>query len=250
MHIDQLNIHNLTSLWIKYGATTVIQQDNSKLLATPSWPYRCWVEGKQNLTLQLSQTPETHKLCSWPYPASEANDTDHPTSLNKHWHLEIEQTAMYLPLENISLPTRQQSAFSLHRVEDLESLTQWLDVSAEAFGYEMDIDVFKPLLTDQSIEIYLGKLDQQPAVSALLFKTGHVIGLHQMGVKQDFQGKGLAKTAMLQLLSRAQQQEADYMVLQASRSGLPLYLSLGFHKQFKLLNFQFIDGASDTQYRD
>lgn len=247
MHIDQLNIHNLTSLWKKYGEVLVMQQGNSKLKATQSWPYRCWVEGEQNLTLQISQTPKTHRLFSWPYPLAVSEDTDTAPLLNKDWHLEFDQTAMYLELDKFKSPTQQQNEVDIRKVEDFESLAQWVQISSEAFGYEVDEEVFRPLLSDHDIEIYIGFINQQPAVSALLYKTGKVTGLHQMGVKQKFQGLGAAKKVMYQLLVRAQLLGTDYMVLQASRLGSPLYLKLGFQEQFRLLYFRFTEDTSGAQ---
>jgi ribosomal protein S18 acetylase RimI-like enzyme len=98
----------------------------------------------------------------------------------------------------------------------------------------MDENVFTPLLNDPDIEIYLGTVNEKPAVSALLFKTDNVTGLHQMGVKNAFQGQGLAKKAMHLLIDKAVKHQSDYMVLQASPMGLPLYQSLGFESIFEL----------------
>jgi hypothetical protein len=246
MSIDQQNIHNLTALWNKYGTKSIAHEGNSTLLATLGWPYRSWLEGENNLALQISATPKSHRITSWPYPLPKANNVAPISRLDENWHLEFEQTAMYLKLNEITLPTEQQNNLDLRIVKDAESLTQWLQISSEAFGYEMDQEVFKPLLTDCDIEIYLGYLNQKPAVSALLYKTGNVTGLHQMGVKKAFQGQNAAKSAMYLLLARAQQQRSEFMVLQASKMGLPLYLKLGFQAQFKLLNFHFVEENSDA----
>ena len=238
MDIDQLNIRNLNALWKKYGAQTVAQQGNTRLMANKSWPLRCWVEGEPDLAFQIAKTPDSHKLSSWPYPLSQPGQLNQTQGLNKHWQLAIDQTAMYIGLADYAATdTTNVDRFSLEKVKDNQGLKQWLAISSEAFGYDIDEQVFIPLLNDPDIEILMGRTQGLPAVSALLFRTENVIGLHQMGVKSAFQGQGLSTLAMHQLLSMAKQQGAEYMVLQASAAGLPVYQKLGFHRQFALKYF-------------
>lgn len=238
MHINQLNLHNLTSLWKKYGASTVAETFSSALLASNSWPYRAWVEGKPDLALQVTKTPHSHRLFMHSgNPENQAVHQDATTQLNSDWQLEFEQTAMYLPLKNYQTKPIEDSNFALSKITDYAHLQEWLAISSEAFNYEMDESVFTPLLNDPDIEIYLGKVNEKPAVSALLFKTDNVTGLHQMGVKNAFQGQGLAKKAMHLLIDKAVKHQSDYMVLQASPMGLPLYQGLGFESIFELTYF-------------
>ena len=237
MHINQLNIHNLTSLWKKYGADVVTSEKNSRLMASKSWPYRAWVEGKPNLELQLKHTPQTHRLSTWFDVTKDNENADALEQLKKHWQVEFEQIAMSIPLSSYQKPETQHPNFVIERVTNPVQLNDWLVISSEAFKYNIDEKVFTPLLHDTDIEIYIGKVDGKPALSAMLFKTENVTGLHQMGVSKAFQGQGLAKKTMHFLLNRAKQQ-SEYMVLQASEMGLPLYRSLGFEPLFELTYFK------------
>ncbi|MBU3021304.1 GNAT family N-acetyltransferase [Aestuariibacter sp. A3R04] len=234
MHVSQLNIRNLTSLWKKYGASIVAEKFSSALLTSNSWPYRAWIEGQPDLALQIAKTPHTHRLFTWPDGSESQIAQDTLTQRNSKWQFEFKQTAMYLPISNYQTTDVQDDNFLLSRVTNYSQLREWLAISSEAFNYEMDEDVFTPLIDDSDIEIYLGKVNQKPAVSALLFKTDNVTGLHQMGVKHAFQGQGLAKKAMHLLLRQALRHQSAYMVLQASEPGLPLYRSLGFESIFEL----------------
>jgi ribosomal protein S18 acetylase RimI-like enzyme len=253
MHINQLNIENLTSLWKKYGASATKYGEYS-IYKSDSWPYRSWAEdenkgnaeGKREtadgheadpkLALQLSSTPASHLLTIWAFE-KDSNKQAQRIANNK-WQLAFELTAMCRPLSKATLPEIRNSNLTLRRVTDNETLKTWLEISSEAFNYEIDAAVFQTLLNDQDIEIYLGEVDNKPAVSALLLKTGKVTGLHQMGVKSTFQGQGLGKKAMHLLIHRAAQQGSDYMMLQASEMGLPLYKSVGFDSLFTLSHYK------------
>ncbi|MCV2883421.1 GNAT family N-acetyltransferase [Aestuariibacter sp. AA17] len=236
MDIDHANIHNLTGLWKKYGAHCVMQQGGSQLMASDTWPYRAWVEGKSDLALQLLNTPKTHRLSRWPYASC---DVEH---VSEQWQFEFAQTAMYLPLHHYQA-TAVSPTNHLHMqvVKDECLLRDWLTVCSDAFGYEIDANALLPLLTEDDVTIFLGVIENQPALSALLYRTDNVIGLHQMAVSQKFQGRGLAQVAMHFLLSKAKSSGAEYMVLQASEAGLPVYSKLGFQTQFTLKHYLFED---------
>lgn len=74
--------------------------------------------------------------------------------------------------------------------------------------------------------------DSQPVATGLLFKTGAVVGIHQIGVPAEHQGRGYATQMMRILIQYADQWQADSVVLQASTAGRPVYQKLGFVEQF------------------
>ena len=233
MDINQENINNLTALWKKYGATVIAQTPESKINASNSWPNRCWIEGENNRQFYLTHAPDTHKIMQW-------GEIDNgQLNADSDWQQTSEQTAMYLALndyDGTTLP--RNSAHNLIEVTDPETLKTWAKTSGEAFNYEIDLDALIPLLEEDDASLFLGMVEQQPALTAILYRTGDVVGLHQMGVKPGFQGRGLAGIAMQQLLTICQQSGARYMVLQASQAGFPLYEKFGFQQQFKLTYFE------------
>ena len=242
MDIDQANIENLTLLWKRYGAEAVCQDNGSTLFANRSWPFRCWLEGKSHLDLQTKATPESHRLSTWVFGSCEDNGEEHKIAAKcreRGWRLEFEQTAMYLPLTGYKSPAPQaHQRLAFKRVSDQQQLRAWISICNEAFGYIVDEKIIQSVWNDEDLSFLLGLVDGEPAVTALMFTTGDVVGLHQLGVKTRFQGQGLSKIAMYQLLQQASEQGSQYMVLQASAAGLPLYRKLGFHLQFSLKHFK------------
>ena len=75
------------------------------------------------------------------------------------------------------------------------------------------------------------------AGTAIAYQTGNTLGVHQVGVPKAFRGKGIAKTLMAHLVWFAKQQKCDLMTLQASKGGLPIYVSMGFTQDFTFTHF-------------
>lgn len=260
MHIDQANIINLTGLWEKYGSRTIVTDPPLTLHANTHWPHRCWLDRDSLLTGDnpqvlmddasgnrwLDNVPDSAIYSQLPmFSANKNGDAEliqaRPFELQlrqKNWRCVFEQTAMYLDLNDFkqySLAGR--AGFKISRVRTSEDVALWIDICGEAFGYSIERVVIEQLIDDQEIQLLLGFQDGQAVASALLYKTGDVIGLHQVGVKQACQGQGIATSLMQEILTACVLWQGEFMVLQASQAGHPLYDSLGFRAQFKIKNY-------------
>lgn len=76
--------------------------------------------------------------------------------------------------------------------------------------------------------VFLACMDENPAgmVATILYSDYAHVGL--MGVHRDFQRQGVGIALMQYVLDRMHQQQVPVVRLDASRSGQPLYESLGF----------------------
>ena len=105
---------------------------------------------------------------------------------------------------------------------------------SQAFGYQIDVNSLASLLADEHAFIFSYKLDGKTSGTAIAYQTGSTLGIHQVGVPKKFRGKGIAKALMAHLVWFAKQQNCALMSLQASKGGLPIYLSIGFTQDFTL----------------
>lgn len=253
--MDKENLINLTGLWKKYGAQKMQTSLSSNVFVNPKWPYRYWLDAPldniayQSMSSRFDNIPEQVTIPVWPMMKS-ANALHYETAqtqfkqtelLSDNWHCGFEQLAMYkqLPIDVISLP-QNRSGFVVTQVATAEELAKWVLIGSEAFAYQIDSDVIKQLVDDKELQILLGWQHGEAVASALLYKTGEVIGVHQVAVKQAFQGQGIANAFMQHIIAICSQWQGKYMVLQASVAGQPLYAKLGFKAQFKIKNFQFV----------
>jgi ribosomal protein S18 acetylase RimI-like enzyme len=259
MHIDQANVHNLKSLWEKYGSQALnIKQETTETnepykYVNTHWPHRCWSNSpsqSQDFSW-LKDLPETTIFPVLPIPGDEQHKDYSPVNLSSiqkqleenNWHCMLEQTAMFLSLDNDSYHPeseqgKRQGGFTIKEVHTPQDITLWLDIVTEAFGYSIHRIVIEKLINDQDMQILMAYHDEQAIASAILFKTDDVIGIHQVGVKTDFQGKGLARIFMKEIINACLLWQGKHIVLQASQAGKPLYESLGFTSQFLIKSYK------------
>ncbi len=259
MHIDQANLHNLKSLWTKYGSQALnikletAETNASDKYVNTHWPHRCW----SNSPLQsqdmawLKELPETSIFPLLPMHSDEKSKVHASVELsliqkeltNNNWHCMLEQTAMFLSLDNgfyapLSERSEQHAGFTIKKVQTPQDITLWLDIVNQAFGYSIHRIVIEKLIYDQDMQILMAYQDDQAIASAILYKTDDVIGIHQVGVKKGFQGKGFARVFMNKIINASLLWQGKHIVLQASKAGKPLYESLGFTSQFLIKSYQ------------
>lgn len=253
MYIDEANLNNLTGLWKKYGSRP-INEDALPLLHTHlHWPHRCWFDwskddigyslGYSNHSLWLEDVPESAIIPVWSVTSDNEDENATPfiekQLLDKKWICAFEQLAMYKELQEetrcLPLP---RPGFQVMPVRTFADIKKWVDIGSEAFAYHIAPSVIENLFNDKDIRILVGWQDKQAVASALLYKTGDIIGLHQVAVKHAFQGQGIARCFMQEIIAASALWQGKYIVLQASQAGQPLYESLGFIAQFTIKNYQ------------
>ena len=238
MPMQHANLNNLKNLWHSYGPTAIPSESNGQILVHNRWPYRCWFEAdgeNPNIARLLQQLPTPAVVPVWPgMPAGiEAR------LQQQRWHCAFEQTAMFLPLPaklpGLDVCNHNFASLPIHTPVDIN---HWCAIGSEAFGYTIDTGIISRLANSHSTRLYLDYLNGLPVACALLHKTDNTIGLHQFGIARNFQGLGLARRFMHQLIREAESWQAKQLVLQASAAGLPLYTRLGFQPQFTIRNYQ------------
>jgi len=256
MRLHEANLTNLVTLWKKYGSQQISSASILELHTNTHWPHRCWFDWNTSLdeeTLQpvgdydintlLKDVSESAIVPVWPKTNETSGDRwgsfFEQQLKDNHWRCAFNQAAMCLDLKDAPAYSEKKLAgFEVKRIHALEDVTEWIDIGNDAFAYVIDRPVIERLVNQKDIQLLLGCLDGNAVASGLLFKTGDIIGIHQVGVRSALQGKGIAKAFMKELLVACQRWSGRYVVLQASEVGRPLYDSLGFKFQFLIKNYQ------------
>jgi len=246
MHIDSANLNNLTQLWQRYGARSLYQDNQLQLHKNTSWPNRLWADlAKPVCATSLQQV--ANKAAStaifplWPAITEDGSTAPQATvdtlvAQSNDWQAAVQHRAMALQLDkhqavNTEAVARHPLTFTC--LSNNTGVAAWVATGSKAFGYNIDANVIVPLLACEDVQILLAyNQDSEPVATGLLFKTGNVVGIHQIGVPAEHQGKGYATQMMRFLIQCAEQWQADYAVLQASAAGRPVYQKLGFVDQF------------------
>lgn len=267
MGIEQANINNLTALWEQYGAHVQTISKRMQIRINTHWPFRSWCDWEQfarsqsaldsivfnnGLNTELNKEPNAvlqgwlnilpaHAIVPiWQIQNSSASEEYFFKALKKllvqkGWRIGFKQTAMFLTLNEA--PKSYRSRLEIQQVKSQELLKSWVHIVSEAFSYQVDTRAIAPLILESNTRVVLAFQDDIPVAAALLYKTGKIIGIHQVGVGQAVQGQGLATQLMHQLLQMCWEWEGSHVVLQASEQGKKLYLNLGFQEQFVIENY-------------
>lgn len=235
--LDQANIENLTALWRAMGATA---SDDALpgLHASPGWPHRFWFDGLRAPKV----TPQVHNaLANLParamvpvWRASGADSELEQILRQLGYSVALEQRAMHLTQWQ-DLPP---DSLTLHPVASGNEQKLWTQLCSDAFGYPIDGAVIAHLARDDRARLWLAEQDGEAVATALLFRTGGTVGVHQVGVPAAYRGRGVARAMMQALMHQCQVPDTESLVLQASAAGEGLYRQLGFQPRFLLRSYQ------------
>ncbi|WP_226664685.1 GNAT family N-acetyltransferase [Microbulbifer aggregans] len=236
--LDKANIENLTSLWRAAGAKQVPDTGAATLYACDRWPNRHWFEedtvlpGQETLQNIVRRLPAEAMVPVW-----KAAPNLEAALLDSGFQPCLEQRAMHLDLGRWPT-TATDATLVLRPVQTRAEIETWVTVCSEAFGYAIDDTVITNLAAHREVNLWLAVRDNTAVGTALLFRTGEGIGIHQVGVPDRFRGQGIARTLMQLLLNLCQQSGARYVTLQASQMGEGLYRQLGFEPRFGITSYR------------
>lgn len=239
--INKANIDNLTSLWRKMGAELYPRGDSKGMYASESWPDRFWFDWDVNTnqleTIDglLAHLPKRGIVPVWAKDEAGIKHLEYCLKKNS-FAVVLEQTAMYLELENYIVS--KKTAAVITKVFSERDIETWTQTASQAFGYDIDVSVIQKISHCFDIHLFLYFHGGEAAGTALLYKTGHITGVHQVGVRKPYQGKGIASSLMLHVLNVCKTWGTQYVMLQASSAGKGLYRRLDFIEQFMIRSYK------------
>lgn len=248
MNPAQDNYSNLIGLWKLYG-TKELLPNHPSLFHNTGWPYRCWMENPEVLkdttcvkreleNLRLISPNTTVSLFQNNQVSRNANNTGLQSTLNASgFQHAFNQVAMDLQLNNWQ-PSKACIDLDTVEVKSKSHIDEWASIGSNAFGYEIDPSIISNIKDYEGITCLLFELHGTAVATALLYQTGSIMGVHQVAVSPEFQGKGIARGLMTKLINQCKKQQLEAISLQASEAGKHLYDSLGFQPLFDIHNYQ------------
>lgn len=238
--LDQLNIDNLTSLWKKMGVETHSTLAKSGVNISRTWPYRYWLnwnataEQECALNASLHSLPAEAVIPVWARGEKGATALENLLLANGYRIL-FSQLAMVLDLQSVAATDLPEvDVVPVTATADIE---MWTATASAAFGYQIDVAALHVLADDPDVKMLLLKKQGQAAATALVYHTGSVVGVHLVGVKDEYRGQGIARALMQYVIQFGIDVGGKYLTLQASAAGEPLYRQLGFVEQFLMKNY-------------
>ena len=236
------NIDNLTELWKLMGSKACLIEGGRQVHISDGWPYRCWHDPQQHHHNQKSSCDISKLENSYTVPVWNLDNSDtKPLRIilaESGFGIATEQLAMYLDLDNHYF--FKQPEFVLRNVHSEQEINTWIRTAERAFGYSINSAVIHRIAKQEEVNLYMAFINKQPAATAKIYKTGKVMGIHQLGVVPEFRRRGLAKKIMQNLIWIGSNTRCRVITLQASSEAKELYSDAGFKYQFSIFNYRKI----------
>lgn len=216
------NLNNLNLFWQALNAS---QQDG--LFTHTTWPNKQWRADfslPKGFALAPGQTFSTI--------------AKHSTQDLSGYVVKSQLVVMNLSFEKEEQGQKQRHVNKTHqkiiKLASGVSATTWATACGLAFGYEVDANVILRLLNNPNANVLSYMVDDHIAGTAISYKSGDTLGIHQVGTVPNFRKMGVAAALMEYLLTQAQHDDIDFVSLQASQAGMHLYKKMGFQALTKI----------------
>jgi ribosomal protein S18 acetylase RimI-like enzyme len=236
MDLINANINNLTALWKTGGrlAGQYIEEGGYRLSIAESgeWPNKLWSIkplDMQSLTeIRLRWNLDELTLPIW------GDDLLYQELIYKASGFEEKLTQAAMSINLKDRPDRVERV-EIQKVTNKLGAEIWSQLFQEAFGYE--ISTMTVMKTMEHVEYFIGKHNEIPFGTAVLFMEHDIAGIHSIGVIPSQRRKGYAEELLIHMLNMARRKGAIHATLQASEMGKGLYLKTGFQEDFIIKTF-------------
>lgn len=139
---------------------------------------------------------------------------------------------MAVEIANVNTDFQRPSNLKIEEVSSEEMLDQWEKVVSTAMfgGGFMGVELFKPILDDENIHLYLAFLCENPVATSMLFTSAGIAGLYLVSTLPEQRNRGIGKTITLAPLLTAEKIGFKIGGLFATQLGEMVYRRLGFKK--------------------
>lgn len=136
---------------------------------------------------------------------------------------------LIMPIEDAVRPA--ETPLEVSRAANLADLRAFIDCAAA--GYRMNSALLKPIvqkraLIDDNLWFSLGWLDGRCVAVSIGVRSGDTVGVYFVAVRREFRHRGFGAAVTWHAINAGFGAGATMAVLQATQSGYPLYVKMGF----------------------
>ena len=151
-----------------------------------------------------------------------------------------EEPHMVIELAKHVFELPQIPGFTIERVTDAASFARWYEATVAGFFpstpsiAQIYYDVYTLFGFDEQSPFlhYTGYMNGEPVTSSTLLFTENMAGIYDVSTVPSARGKGLGRAITLAPLLEAQARGYQYVCLQATQMGFPVYQRIGFRDQY------------------
>lgn len=237
--MQQQNKDNLISLWLMAAAAfdAYWKKDQFHIIALyfSEWPNRVWLEddkaGTGAIKELLRESATALTFSKW--NALEVDEHQEASGLGLS--LKSIQIGMSLALSQYKTQALNDNII-LDRVNNRDKASLWSDIFYQCFAYSIPGKIVCAIM--DRVNFYLVKRGQDTVACVATFIKDNQIGIHSLGVPNQFRKQGIAEGIMHHLLVEAKNKGLENAHLQSSLLGLGVYRKIGFEEIFKMCNYR------------
>jgi len=135
------------------------------------------------------------------------------------------------PIDARAISQRPAAELEIRRVTDGAGIDAHRDVVTAGFGSDPAVaqgTACPDLLGRPDSVLYVGRVDGDPVVSGLGWRTGRTIGVYSIATVESARRRGYGAAMTARVVADGASAGCDVAVLQASEMGRPIYERLGF----------------------
>lgn len=149
-----------------------------------------------------------------------------------------QQAGMALNLKRLENTAEDEGDLVIEVVDNIDSLKQWTDVVSNVFGIKVDSELIEYLFLVPEAVFYIGRVDEKPVSSLMLYLSSGVAGLHAVSTLMEYRNRGYGLIISKKALLDAFNMGYRVGVLQASTMGERVYSKLGFKKYCDIISYE------------
>ena len=239
MNLINANIDNITQLWTTVGMKTATFHSEKNIeyctINDSEWPNRLWFTGSFNVSI-IERAREILLRSKVPMKVSSWHNSDFSDELFVQYNFAqiSEQTGM-----SVKLTSEYESdpGIELRKVSTQQQATLWAELFIHSFGYKISQKVI--VQSSAEVNYFVCYCNNSPVGVCLLYhNNSQIIGIHAMGIIPEMRRRGFAEEILRKILTNSKYLGFSYAVLQASKTGKPLYHKYGFTEEFTMKNYQ------------
>ena len=118
--------------------------------------------------------------------------------------------------------------FKLEKVASETDLNSWKQIVEEEYKYHFTMETLRKWLGNPRVDLFIGKIDNQPVSSILNFTHDNLVGGHLVATNSNYRNQGIGSMTFYSALKHAFAKGCDYGVASSTELGLNAWKKIGY----------------------
>ncbi|MDF1671927.1 MAG: GNAT family N-acetyltransferase [Vicingaceae bacterium] len=118
--------------------------------------------------------------------------------------------------------------FELEKVILESDLHSWKQIVEDEYKYHFTIETLKKWLANPKVDLFIGKIDNEPVSSILNFTTDNIVGGHLVATSSNYRNQGIGSQTFYSALQDAFEKGCEFGIASSTELGLNAWKKIGY----------------------